>query len=167
MHQLQTVSKQQLQEDTSSLSMARKSLVELQQTKLRPKSIGPIISKTQSLPKTIVIRNSELSIKPKITSNGRRTPTIVVDVNQIKNNVDTSRKLSSLSTTKRPTSINELIGTIESIPIPTIIEQTIVVSERADQEMEEVMKIFIDLIEEMMNTYHCKSVFQYLLIAYF
>jgi hypothetical protein len=130
MHQLQTVSEQQLQEDTSSLSMTRKSLVELQQTKLRPKSIGPIISKTQSLPKTIVIRNSELSIKPKITSNGRRTPTIVVDVNQIKNNVDTSRKLSSLSTTKRLTSMNELIGIIESIP--TIIEQPVVVSERVD-----------------------------------
>jgi len=38
MHQLQTVSKQQqLQEDTSSLSMTRKSLVELQQTKSRQK----------------------------------------------------------------------------------------------------------------------------------
>ncbi len=56
------------------------------------------------------------------------------NVNGIKNNVDTSRKLSSLSTTKRPTSMNELIGTIESIPIPTIIEQPIVVSERADSE---------------------------------
>ncbi|CAF5030137.1 unnamed protein product, partial [Rotaria sp. Silwood1] len=53
-------------------------------------------------------------------------------VNGIKNNVDTSRKIPSLSTTKRPTSMNELIGTIESIPIPTIIEQPIVVFERAD-----------------------------------
>jgi hypothetical protein len=91
------------------------------------------------------------------------------NVNGIKNNVDTSRKLSSLSTTKRPTSMNELIGTIESIPIPTIIEQPIVVSERA----EEVMKIFVDLIEEMMNIYHRKSgkkfatVFQCLLTSYF
>ncbi|CAF3751906.1 unnamed protein product [Rotaria sordida] len=132
MHQLQTVSEQQLQEDTSSLSITRKSLVELQQIKPRPKNTGSITSKTQSLPKTMVIRNSESSIKPKITSNGRRTPTIVVGVNGIKNNVDTSRKFSSLSRTKRPTSMNELIGRIESIPIPTIIEQPIVVSERAD-----------------------------------
>ncbi|CAF3389275.1 unnamed protein product [Rotaria sp. Silwood2] len=80
----------------------------------------------------MVIRNSEPSVKPKITSNGRRTPTIVVGVNGIKNNVDTSRKLSSLSTTKRSTSMDELIRTIESIPIPTIIEQPIVASERAD-----------------------------------
>ncbi|CAF0952826.1 unnamed protein product [Rotaria sordida] len=112
-HQFQTVSKQQqqLEEDTSSLSTTRKSLVEIQQTKPRPKNL----------------------VKPKITSNGRRTPTIVVGVNGIKNNVDTSRKLlSSLSTTKRPTSMNELIGIIESIPISTIIEQAIVVSERVD-----------------------------------
>ncbi|CAF2855412.1 unnamed protein product [Rotaria sp. Silwood2] len=63
-HQFQTVSKQQqqLEEDTSSLSTTRKSLVEIQQTKPRPKSIGPITSKTQSLPKTMIIRNCEPSI---------------------------------------------------------------------------------------------------------
>ncbi|CAF4681251.1 unnamed protein product, partial [Rotaria sp. Silwood2] len=135
MHQLQTTSKpqQQLHEDISSLSTtARKSLVELQQIKPRPKSTGPTTSKTQSLPKTMVVRNSEPPIKPKVTSNGRRTPTTVVGVNGIKNNIDTSRKLSTLPTTKRPTSINELTGTIESVPIPTIIEPPIVISERAD-----------------------------------
>jgi hypothetical protein len=133
MHQLQTNSKHQSQEDTLS---TRKSLVELQQLKQRPKSTVPITSKTQSLPKTTVIRNSEPPNKPKITSNGRRTPTSVIGVNGIKNNVDTSRKLLSLPTTttatKRPTSMNELTGINESIPIPTIIEQPIIISERAD-----------------------------------
>ncbi|CAF4850877.1 unnamed protein product [Rotaria sp. Silwood1] len=135
MHQLQTTSKQQLHEDTSSLSTTtttRKSLIELQQTKQRPKSTGPTTSKTQSLPKTMVVRNSEPSIKSKVTTNGRRTPTTVVGVNGIKNNVDTSRKLSTLPTTKRPTSMNELTETMESVPIPTIIEPPIVISERAD-----------------------------------
>ncbi|CAF1390477.1 unnamed protein product [Rotaria sordida] len=134
MHQLQTTSKQQqLHEDTSTVSTtARKSLIELQQTKQRPKSTVPTTSKTQSLPKTMVVRNSEPPIKPKVISNGRRTPTTVVGVNGIKNNLDTSRKLSTLSTTKRPTSMNELTETIESIPISTIIEPAIIISERAD-----------------------------------
>jgi hypothetical protein len=117
MHQLQTNSKHQSHEEPVS---TRKSLVELQQTKPRPKSVVPTTSKTQSLPKTTVIRNSEPPVKPKITSNGRRTPTSVIGVNGIKNNVDTSRKLLSLPATKRPPSMDE------SIPIPTII------SERAD-----------------------------------
>jgi hypothetical protein len=133
MHQLQTIPKHQSQDDTLS---TRKSLVELQQTKPRPKSTVPTTSKTQSLPKTTVIRNSEPSVKPKITSNGRRTPTSVIGVNGIKNNIDTSRKLSSLpsttTTTKRQTSMNEFNGINESIPIPNIIEQPIIVSERAD-----------------------------------
>ena len=120
MHQLQITSKQ---EDISSLSTTRKSLVELQVTKQRPKTIVPATSKTQSLPKTMVVRNTEPPMKPKITSNGRRTPTTVVGVNGIKNNVDTSRKLSSLPNTKRSTLTNELTGTIE---------QVMVVSERAD-----------------------------------
>ena len=80
----------------------------------------------------MVVRNSEPPIKPKVTSNGRRTPTTIVGVNGIKNNVDTTRKLSSLPATKRSTSTNELLGTIESVPIPTIIEHPIVISERAD-----------------------------------
>ncbi|CAF1039542.1 unnamed protein product, partial [Adineta steineri] len=136
MHQLQTISKNPLQDDTSSsLSTARKSIIELSQPKQRPKSTVPTTSKTQSLPKTMVIRNSEpSSIKPKINTSGRRTPTTTtsVGVNGIKNNIDTSRKLSSLPATKRPTSTNELSGTIESIPIPTLIEQPLVISERAD-----------------------------------
>ncbi len=132
MHQLQTSSKHQPQDDTLSLSTARKSLVELSQTKQRPKSTVPTTSKTQPLPKTVVVRNSEPSTKPKVNSNGRRTPTTIVGVNGIKNNVDTSRKLSSLPTTKRSTSVNDLGGTMESIQIPTIIEQPIVISERAD-----------------------------------
>jgi hypothetical protein len=122
MHQLQTNSKHQPQEEILS---TRKSLVELQQTKQRPKSTVPTTSKTQPLPKTTVIRNSEPSMKPKITSNGRRTPTSSIGVNGIKNNLDTSRKLSSLPTTKRPPSMNEFTGINE--PIPTIIT-----SERAD-----------------------------------
>jgi hypothetical protein len=129
MHQLQTGSKQ---EDLSSLTTTRKSLIELQQTKQRPKSTVPTTSKTQSLPKTMVVRNSEPPIKPKVTSNGRRTPTTIVGVNGIKNNIDTSRKLSSLPSTKRPALTNELTGTIESVPISTIIDQPIVISERAD-----------------------------------
>ncbi|CAF3839922.1 unnamed protein product [Rotaria magnacalcarata] len=139
MHQLQTMSKQSsasqqqqlLHED--SLSTTRKSLVELQQTKQRPKSTVPTAtSKTQSLPKTMVVRNSEPPTKPKVTSNGRRTPTAIIGVNGIKNNVDTSRKLSSLPATKRPPSMSDLTGTIESMPIPTNIEPPIVISERAD-----------------------------------
>lgn len=145
MHQLQTLSKQppppppssiltqpQFHDDTSSLSTGRKTLVELQQTKPRPKSTVPSTSKTQSVPKTMVVRNSEPPSKPKVQANGRRTPTAIVGVNGIKNNVDTSRKLSSLSTTKRPPSISDLTGPMESIPMPTIIEPAIVISERAD-----------------------------------
>lgn len=138
MHQLQTMPKQQQQfsDDTSSLSTGRKSIAELSQSKPRPKSAMPVTSKVQSLPKTMVVRNSEPSTKPKVNSNGggRRTPTTTtVGVNGIRNNVDTSRKLSSLPATKRPTlSMNEFGGAIESIPIPTIIEQPLVISERAD-----------------------------------
>ncbi|CAF0967282.1 unnamed protein product [Adineta ricciae] len=138
MHQLQTMPKQQqqFQDDTSSLSTGRKSIAELSQSKQRPKSTVPVTSKVQSLPKTMVVRNSEPSTKPKVTSNGsgRRTPTTTtVGVNGIRNNVDTSRKLSSLPATKRPTSsMNEFGGAIESIPIPTVIEQPLVISERAD-----------------------------------
>ncbi|CAF5086722.1 unnamed protein product, partial [Rotaria sp. Silwood1] len=56
-----------------------KDIIELQQTKRRPKSTVPTTSKTQSLPKTMVARNSEPPIKPKITSNGRRTPTTIIE----------------------------------------------------------------------------------------
>lgn len=133
MHQLQTISKHPPQEDILS---ARKSLVESQHTK--PRTTKPTVTattaKTQSLPKTAVIRNSEpSSSKPKVTTNGRRTPTSSIGVNGIKNNVDTSRKLLSVPTTiKRPPSMNELTGVNESIPISTIIEQPIIISERID-----------------------------------
>ena len=81
----------------------------------------------------MVVRNSEPSNKPKITSNGRQISTTVVGVNGIKNNIDISRKLLSLpTTTKRPILTNELIGTIESVLIPTIIEPPFIISERAD-----------------------------------
>ena len=129
MHQLQTTSKQPLEESSSLLS--RKSLVDLQQTKRSKPTVSTTL-KTQSLPKTMVVRNSEPSMKPKVTSNGRRTPTTVVGANGIKNNIDTSRKLSSLPATKRPTPMNELIETMESGSIPTIIDQPIVISERVD-----------------------------------
>lgn len=132
MHQLQTNSKQPLpslsstQEETMS---SRKSLVELQQARARPKSAAPSTSKTQSLPKTSVIRNSEPApVKPKATANGRRTPTSSIGVNGIKNNVDTSRKLHSLPATKRGTSLS----IDEPLAIPTIIEQPMIISERAD-----------------------------------
>lgn len=132
MHQLQTIPKHQSQDDTLS---TRKSLVESQQTKPRTKpTVVSTTSKPQSLPKTTVIRNSEPPIKPKVTSNGRRTPTSSIGVNGIKNNVDTSRKLLSLpATIKRPPSMSELTGINESIPISTVIEQQpIIISERAD-----------------------------------
>ncbi|UJR08917.1 hypothetical protein I4U23_013170 [Adineta vaga] len=141
MHQLQTMPKlqqqqqQQLsQDDTLSLSTARKSIAEFSQPKQRPKSNVTTTSKAQSLPKTMVVRNSEPSMKPKVASNGRRTPTTTttVGVNGIKNNVDTSRKLSSMPATKRPPSMNEFGGTIESIPMPITIEQPLAISERAD-----------------------------------
>jgi hypothetical protein len=129
-HQLQMSSKQP--QDDSSVLLSRKSLVELQQQTKRPKSTVPTTSKTQSLPKTMVVRNSEPSMKPKVTASGRRTPTTVVGVNGIKNNIDTSRKLSSLPATKRTTSTNESTGTIESILIPMMVDQPIIISERVD-----------------------------------
>ncbi|CAF1685870.1 unnamed protein product [Rotaria magnacalcarata] len=141
MHQLQTMSKQsfappppqqQLHDDTSSLSKTITSLVELQQTKQRPKNTEPTASKAQSLPKTMVVRDSEPPVKRIIISNGRRTPTAIIGVNGTESNVDISRKLSSFPTTKRPSSMNDLVSTMESVPIPTIIEPPIVISEAAD-----------------------------------
>lgn len=128
MHQLQLNSKSQSNDESIS---TRKSIVEVQQSKQRPKSTTILsnTTKSQSLPKTMVVRNSEPVTKSKVTSNGRRTPTSSIGVNGIKNNVDASRKLSSLPATKRQTSINELN---ESLPIPTILEQPIIISERAD-----------------------------------
>ncbi|CAF5112516.1 unnamed protein product, partial [Rotaria sp. Silwood1] len=61
------------------MKMPKKSLAEVQQTRRRPKSTVPTTSKTQSLPKTQVARNSEPPIKPKITYNGRRTPTTIIE----------------------------------------------------------------------------------------
>ncbi|CAF2155545.1 unnamed protein product [Rotaria magnacalcarata] len=141
MHQLQTMSKQsfappppqqQLHDDISSLSKTITSLVELQQTKQRPKNTEPTTSKAQSLPKTMVVRDSEPPVKRIIISNGRRTPTAIIGVNGTESNVDISRKLSSFPTTKRPSSMNDLVSTMESVPIPTIIEPPIVISEAAD-----------------------------------
>ena len=151
MHQLQTVSKQQQSyDDASSLSIPRKSVVELQQTKQRPKSTVPTTSKTQSLPKTMVVRNAEPPIKPKTTSNGRRTPTTVVGVNGIKNNNDASRKFASLPITKRPASMNELSRTVETVPITTMIEQSTVESQRIDSEIEGIDEN-INRLEQKIN----------------
>ena len=55
MHQLQSISKAPLEEINS---VPRKSLVELQQNQ-RPKPTAPVSSKSQSMPKTMVMRNSE------------------------------------------------------------------------------------------------------------
>ena len=110
MHQLQTQSKVP-SEEFSSTMVPRKSAPELQQNK-RPKSTGPP-SKTQSMPKTVVVRNAEVMNKSKSMANGRKTPTNTVGVNGIKNNVDTSRKLSSVpSTTKRSISHSETVSII-------------------------------------------------------
>jgi len=115
MHQLQTVSTKSLIDEP--LISTRKSIVEQVTTK-RPKLTVPTTTKTQSLPKTTVVRNSEpITNKTKITTTtGRRTPTNVVGVNGIKNNVDTSRKISSLpTTTKRSVSMNEFVGSTERV----------------------------------------------------
>lgn len=96
MHQLQTNSKTS-NEDLSSVMMPRKSAPEQSQQNKRGKAISST-SKTQSLPKTLVVRNAEATAnKVKPVTNGRRTPTNPVGVHGIKNNVETSRKLSSTS----------------------------------------------------------------------
>lgn len=104
MHQLQTISRHQPAEDSLLLPTTRKSLIELLQP---PKSTVPTRSKTQSLPKTMVIRYSE---QPTKTLN--------------------RQKLSSLQTTKHSTSMNELDGTVE--PMPMVTDQLIVIPERVD-----------------------------------
>ena len=111
MHQLQLSTSKPPPEEIHS--MPRKSLVELQQSK-RPKPTAPVSSKNQSMPKTMVVRNSEPSSKVKT---GRRTPTNVVGVNGIKNNLESSRKFSSLpATIKRATTDSVVIvGTVERV----------------------------------------------------
>ena len=127
MHQLQTLSTKPLADDPPVSS--RKSLVE--QVTKRPKSTVPTTTTTtasaagtakgQSLPKTMVVRNSEpTAMKNKVTgATGRRTPTNTVGVNGIRNNVDTSRKLSSLPatavTTKRSISTNDFVASAERV----------------------------------------------------
>ena len=128
MHQLQTLSTKPLVDDPPVSS--RRSLVE--QVTKRPKSTVPTTTTTttttaagtakgQSLPKTMVVRNSEpTAAKNKVTgATGRRTPTNTVGVNGIKNNVDTSRKLSSLPatavTTKRSISTNDFVNSTERV----------------------------------------------------
>lgn len=160
MHQLQTNSKYPPQEETVP---ARKSLVELQQTKARPKSAAPSASKTQSLPKTTVVRNSEPApAKPKATANGRRTPTSSIGVNGIKNNVDTSRKLLSLPATKRGMTATTTMD--ESIPIPAVIEQPLIISERADsgnggsdEDIHRIDARHDDRLSPLMNSEYPKS----------
>ena len=112
MHQLQVSSKH---DDSSSLP-TRKSLHDLQQAK-RPKpavtNTSVASSKAQPMPKTMVVRNSEPAAKPKAAANGRRTPTNVLGVNGLKNNVDTSRKLVSLPAMKQTPSLTDLSETMD------------------------------------------------------
>ena len=125
MHQLQVSSKH---EDSSSLP-TRKSLHDLQQVK-RPKP-AVTSSKAQPMPKTMVVRNSEPVVKPKVATNGRRTPTNVLGVNGLKNNVDTSRKLVSMTATKQTPSLNDLSETMD----PRLL-----ITARTDSSEEEILR---------------------------